>query len=428
MLRRLLARQYFCGLDVGSQTIKAGLIKGRKNHTLGLLGVNEVKTSGFKKASVTDLGELSECIHAALSGLARKTGVKLNEVQLGIGGELIETRLSSAVIPLVDKGSKVIGHRDVKKIQSQARFLGINMEETVLHNFPQYYKVDDVNTALNPIGLYGRKLAIHSLLIVTNNTLLKNLTKAVNQSGYDVSNLYFTSLSSTEVSLNEYQRRQGCIFIDIGSAMTHILIFQKGQLKHLVNIPLGGDEITRGIADHLGLAFDLAEEIKKSHALVLPQPCPSDQSAAGVGEKNLDGRSNEDILIKREGGYLPIKRKAISQAIEPVVSRLTCAIVETIKAQDIDEQANAGIVMAGGGALLPGLPERIEEEANLPVKIGKVNIAVKRLRNAAKYSSAVGLAKKGWQEAFGLTSHLNGHLEKASSLVNRVKELYQEYF
>ena len=109
---------------------------------------------------------------------------------------MVETRYSAAVIPLMDRGSKIITHRDVKKVATQARLLGVKMDEIVLHDFPQYYKVDDTNNALNPVGLYGRKLEIKTLLIIVKNNFIKNITKAVNQAGYDVADLFFSSLSS----------------------------------------------------------------------------------------------------------------------------------------------------------------------------------------------------------------------------------------
>ena len=195
MLRKLMGDKYFCGLDIGSQSVKASIVKFSDAAHPELLGVYESQTVGFKNASVSDLADLSECIHLTISGLIKKTGVKLKDVQLGVGGEVIEIRHGAAVLPLMDKGSKIITHHDIKKIQTQAQLLGIKMDEVVLHDFPQYYKVDDTNTALNPVGLYGRKLEIKTLLMVVNNNLLKNLTKAVNQAGYDVANLFFSSLA-----------------------------------------------------------------------------------------------------------------------------------------------------------------------------------------------------------------------------------------
>ena len=202
MLRKFIGEKYCCGLDIGSQAVKASIIKMGDDSNASLLGVFETKTNGFKNGSVSDLGELSECIHTAIAGLTKRTGIKVKEVQLGVGGEIITIRQGAAVIPLVDRGSKAITQRDVKKVQLQAKLLGAKMEDVVIHAFPQYYKVDDINIASNPIGLYGRKLEIKTLLIIINSTLLKNLTKAVNQAGYDVPNLFFASLSCVQVRWN----------------------------------------------------------------------------------------------------------------------------------------------------------------------------------------------------------------------------------
>ena len=116
MLKKFIGESYFCGLDIGAQSLKASLVKAQQDGTPALLGVYESRTSGFQSASVSDLGELSECIHATVSGLAKKTGIKIQEVQLGINGERIDVRQGSAVIPLMDKGNKEITRCDVKKV------------------------------------------------------------------------------------------------------------------------------------------------------------------------------------------------------------------------------------------------------------------------------------------------------------------------
>lgn len=412
MWKRLIAEKYFCGLDLGALTLKAALIKDRPNQSPELLGVCESRTMGFKKASVTDLGELSECVHSAVAGLLGRAGIRLKDIHLGIGGELIEKRYSAAVIPLLERGSKVISPHDIKKVQRQANLLGANMDENVLHSFPQYYKVDDVNTALNPLGLYGRKIEINALLLLVNNTLLRNIVKAVNHAGYDVSNIFYASLSSAEASLSEYHRRQGCVLIDAGSMMSDILIFKDGQLKHVVNIPLGGEHVTSSIAGRLGLNFDLAEEIKKSYAFAISAEIPND----------------EEILIKREDGYVPIKKEIIAQAIEPTISRFVDVIIEAIKNSGLYDEIRAGIIMTGGGSLLPGLSERVEQATGIPVKVGKVGIAVKKLLNAPKYCAAAGLAQAGLNKSQGLASLSSGGAGLSARFSARLVELYQEYF
>lgn len=412
MLRRIIGEQYACGLDLGSQRIKASLVRRGENQAFELLGVIETKTNGYKNNSVTDLAELSESFHHALTQLSKKAGINIKEVDLGIGGEIIQKRISRAVIPLMDRGSKIISRRDIERVDAQARMLGVNMEEVILHYEPQFYLVDEVNTALNPLGLYGRKLEVNSMLIVVNDTLLKNLSKAVNQAGYDVKNVFFSSMASASACLNQYQRRQGCAFIDIGSNLTNIFIYKDAQLKHFDSIPVAGQHVTNQISQQLNLPLDLAEDIKKSYAM-----------AAG-----LDQAGQEEILIKREDGYMPIKKEVICQGIERVVEDLVEGIESSIRRSRDADQINFGIIMVGGGALLPGLPERIEQRTNFLVKLGKMNLPIKSLQNSARYASAVGLAQMGLDKLFTLSSVNNGNGSWAGHVASKVRELYQEYF
>ncbi|MCK5581185.1 MAG: cell division protein FtsA [Candidatus Omnitrophica bacterium] len=412
MLKKFIGESFFCGLDIGAQSIKASFVKTQQDGKPVLLGVYESKTRGFESSSVTDLSEFVECIHATIAGLAKKTNMKIQEVQLGLNSELIDVRRGSAVIPLLDKGNKEITRRDVKKVQEQARLLGVNLEETVLHTLSQYYKIDDVNIATNPVGLYGRKLEIHTLLVLAKNVLVKNLTKAVNQAGYDVLNLFFTSLAATEASLNEFQKKQGCAVIDAGATMTNVLIFKEGQLKYMDMIELGGDVITQSIAEKLNLTLSLAEEIKKTYAVA----------------EDLGSRGEEEILIKRDDGYFPVKKEAIAQAVEPVVAKLILKVSQILKASGLSAEMNAGIILVGGGALLTGVPECIEKEINTPAKLGKVKAAIRRLNNAPKYAAVVGLAQLGAKQSIGHPSSVHDHAQFGASFVQKIKEFYQEYF
>ncbi len=412
MWKKFTAQKYFCGFDLGALTVKAALIKDQENQAPELLGVYESKTVGFKNGSLTDIGELSECVHSTISGLLGKTGIKLKDIQLGVGGELIEKRYSNAVIPLLDRGSKVISPHDLRKVQDQAKLLGAHMEEHVLHNFPQYYKVDDVNMALNPLGLYGRKIEVHTLLIMVKQILLQNLIKSINQAGYDVANVFYTSYSSAEASLSEYHRRQGCVLVDMGTLNTDILIFKDGFLKYVVNIPLGGEHLTQSISNRLNIHIDLAEEIKRSYAFA----------------SSSEIRSEEEILIKSGEGYLPLKKEVIAQALETTVSRFVDLVMEAVKNSGLADQINAGIVMNGGGSLLPGLEERLEQATGMPVKTAKITITAKRLPQAAKYCAAVGLAQAGLTRAAGISTVQDGSMSFKQRFSNKVVELYQEYF
>jgi len=413
MLKKMINEKYYCGVDIGARTIKAGIMKIKDVTDAKLIGVYEHKTYGFKDNAVSDLNEFSECIHRTITELTQKAGIKLREVQVGLGGALIEARQTNTVIPLIDKGSKVITMRDIKKVNDNARLLGMQMEEEILHDLPQHYRIDDMNSAIKPAGLYGRKLGVDTLMIVINENRIRNITKAVHQAGYDVANVFFSTYASSGVILSDVERKEGCVLVDIGSHYTSVLVFKDGVLQFFKGINIGGNNFTNNIADQIDLPFDLAEEIKKSYAV-----------ASGY-----DQHRDEEILVKKEDAYVPIKRGVICFAIKSEIDELVGTIRTIVTNSGLQDQIKGGITVIGGGSLLPGLIERIGQDMKIPVKLGQMNLSIhKTLSHTALFSSVVGLAQSGFKKSFRYSFLSNGHQHWTRNITSRVRELYQEYF
>jgi len=414
MFNRMMREKYYCGLDIGSKKIKASVLHSKDSEHVELLGACERTTHGFKDASVTDLGELTECIHATVEQLLKKTDVKIKEFYVGIGGASVDARETNTVIPLIDKGNKVIAQRDIKKVNGQARLLGMKMEEEILHDAPQYYQVDDINSALNPLGLYGRKLGVHSLMIIINGNRVRNIIKAIQQAGYDVADVAFSTYTSSEIALNEDDRTKGTVLVDIGAEVTSVLILKDGVLKFMDKIPVGGEHFSRNIAEHIQIPFNLAEEIKLSYAVAL----------------KTERHQSEEILVRRKDQYVPVKREQIYNAIEPQIIELVQSIRSAIRISGLYDQINRGITLIGGGALLPGIIERIAEETNLSAKLGQLGVITDhKLSNAATFASVVGLALQGFNKnSLGVVISSNGHSHWAKKAAQKMRDLYQEYF
>ena len=412
LLGKFKNERIFCGLDVGSQRIKISLLKAPDLQIMQLLDLYEAKTAGFKNSSVSDLGELSESIQLALNGVMKKNDLRIQEVYLGVGGDLIDVHQTQSTIPVIERGSKVITKADIKNVDTQARLLGTKMDEEILHDFPQAYRVDDANTARNPLGLYGRKLAVETLLVVANGARMRNVIKAVHDAGYEVMDSYFTTYAASEAILSDKDKNEGCILIDISSQVTSVLIFKDGILKYVGKINWGGNNITGRIATDLNLSLDLAEEIKKSYAVALKS----------------DRRNEEEILVKREAAYSPVKREAICNALDPEIENLVLAVKDTIYGSGLFQQINTGMVVIGGGSVLPGLLERLEESVNFPVVMGRMKVANNSPHSVAVYSPAVGLAQLGAHKSQTASLSANGQLTASNPFISKVKEFYQEYF
>jgi len=402
--------QYFCGLDLGTHTMKASIVCAKDEENLDLLGVYETRATGFKEASISDITELAECIQRTVQGVMQKTGIKIHAVQLGVSGSFLSTRRTSAVIPLIDTGTKVISKFDLRKVDGQAKLLGVNLEEEIIHDFPQWYKIDDINTSINPTGLIGRKIESSLLLLTANSLRVRNLTKAVHQAGFEVNSVAFSGYAASDVAIDSADKENGCALVDIGANITSLIFFKNGIVGDVQFIPWGGNYVTQSIAERLSLTIDLAEEIKKTHAV-----------ASRANPKEMTG----EILVKREKGYLPIRRESVCEAVNWEIENFLTHLETVVKGSFLYHHLNKGLVMVGGGSLLPGAIERIEERINTPVRMGA---ATPGLNNAAVYAASIGLGRmhylKKKQEAIGIKTPLNFK----DKIVNSVKELCQEYF
>ena len=410
MFKKMAQPQYFCGLDLGTHTMKASIVCAKDEDNLDLLGVFETRSTGFQEASISDITELADCIQRTVQGVMQKTGIKIHAVQLGVSGSFLTTHRSSALIPLIDSGTKVISKFDLRRVDNQAKLLGVNLEEEIIHDFPQWYKVDDVNTSINPTGLIGRKIESSLLLLTANSLRVRNLTKAVHQAGFEVNSVAFGAYAASDVAVDAADKTLGCALVDIGANITSVIFFKNGIVGDVQFIPWGGNYVTQSIAERLSLTVDLAEEIKKTHAV-----------ASQINPKEVTG----EILVKREKGFLPIRRESVCEAVNWEIENFLTHLETVVKGSFLYHQLNKGIVMVGGGALLPGLIERIEERINAPVRMGA---ATPGLNNSAVYAASIGLGRmhylKKKEESIGIKTPLNFK----DKIVNSVKELCQEYF
>ena len=109
----------------------------------------------------------------------------------------ILTKHSHAIIPLAERGNKVITSTDIASANEQARILGSSLEEEIIHVIPSSYSIDSKNNVINPVGLYSHRLEADLFLICAKLSSLQSLSRAVSQAGYEIKNLSFSGLATS---------------------------------------------------------------------------------------------------------------------------------------------------------------------------------------------------------------------------------------
>ena len=421
----MIRNNYICALDLGSSKISAVVCRLKRRHITDVFFDTQA-VKGIKKGLVVDSIELVGAIDKLLKNLKAKSGINIKYIYANISGQDIIMRYSHAVIPLAERGNKVITLSDILKVNEQARILGSDLEEEIIHQVPMGYSVDSKNDILNPLGLYSHKLEVNLFLVCAKTSFIQTVTRIINQAGYEIKDLFFSGLATCEAIFNSYSRSPVSgmqVFCDLGADTTELLVFNNGILKNIEILSLGGDDLTWHIAEALKIPFDLAEDIKRSYGQV-------GEFSQIAGEK--------EILIKRESMYKPIQQKLISEIVTDKAQYVCRKLKEAVEKNAPHEKIDS-FTAVGRTVLLEGFLETLESVLGSPVKLGRLmHPDLAPLAN--KDSNLTGQKYLTYVAALGtISTALKGTSIQnlpirmpsrtiARSLFHRVKEMYQEYF
>lgn len=417
-----MLNSYICALDIGSSKIAAAVLEVRGRRFANIY-FETIPSKGIQGGVVVDSIDLMGCVGKVLKGLRRKSGINIKYIYTDISGQDIITKHSNAIIPLAERGNKVITLSDIQKVNEQARILGSNLEEDIIHQIPFSYSIDSRDGIGNPLGLYSHRLESDLYLVCGRLSSIQSLSRVINQAGFEIKKLFFSGIATSHAVLSREPKEGLEIICDIGSDITEILVFKDGMLKDIEILEVGGDDLTKELEAQLKITYDLAEDVKRSYGAV------SDLSRIS---------EDKEILVKKENAYKPIKHKLVAE----IINAKTKAICQKIK-EAADKKADLNLannfITVGRAILLEGFLETLENTLGIPVKLGRVNNS-KLLSFASKDEALSGQRYLTYLTCLGMISQASekeGPVNLAANMpsrnfffkaINRFKEVYQEYF
>ncbi|MCK9572083.1 MAG: cell division protein FtsA [Candidatus Omnitrophica bacterium] len=418
----MINKSYVCALDIGSSKIACALALIKRNHIENIY-FDSIPSRGVKAGVIIDAVELVSMLSKVIKNLELQSGIKVKFIHTNFSGKDISTKHSHAIIPLAERGNKVITSFDIQKANEQARILGSNMEEEIIHTIPSSYAIDSKSNVINPVNLYSHRLEVDLYLVCARIASLQSLSRAVNQSGHEIRNLSFSGLATSKAVMSKEYKTGVTVVCDIGSDVTEIILFKDGLLRDIQILPVGGNMVTASLSEALKINAELAEDIKRTCGIV--------NDSENISE-------NKEILIKKDQTYRPIKQKEASQVICSSVKLIVNAIKEAVEKKMPLYEIN-NFVVVGKTLLIDGFIESLEQTLELPVKMGHIEnpeiVALAKENNQLcgqkylTYITCLGMICEELETKSIGTLPLEKPIKNLFfKAVNRFKEVYQEYF
>ncbi len=413
---------YICAIDIGSNKIGASVAQVKRGR-LGNIFFEAMPSRGGKEGVIVDATELVTCLTKIIKSLKTKSGLKIKFIHTNFSGKDISTSHSHAIIPLAERGNKVITSTDITYCHEQARILGSSLDDEIIHVIPSSYSIDSKSNVINPIGLYSHRLEVDLYLVSARLSSLQSLSRAVSQSGYEIRNLSFSGLATSKAVFGKEEKQGLSVFCDVGSDITELLIFKDGLLQDIQILPLGGASLTQQLCEGLKINYELAEDIKRSYGV--------------IGDAN-NIPEDKEILVKKDEFYKPIKQREVAQMVSNS-SRLICTQIKEIVERKVPLHEIDHFIMVGKTLLTDGFIEMMEDIAGMPVAIGRINnpqIAslVKKSNDLSgqkylTYLTCFGMICEDLEsKTIGTLPIIKPARNLMMKAINRFREVYQEYF
>lgn len=220
--------------------------------------------------------------------------------------------------------------------------------------------------------------------------------------------MIISSIASGAVLLEESEKENGALVIDMGGGTTDYVLYRKGYIVKTGVVPVGGDHITNDLSIGLRIARKGAEEFKIKHGRAYYQATDRDEKVWLFGDFTIGDRE--------------YSLAAITRIFEARVSEIFEIIRDQLKASNLllPEDIASGVYLTGGSSRLTGIAEAAKRVLGVESRVAECPDDVAPELSQPEYSTALGLlhyALTGQEDARKAAKPV-GLLGRIGSLLN----------
>jgi cell division protein FtsA len=397
-------------IDIGTHSVK--ILMGKKEHNkknFEILAMVKTRSMGVRRGEVIKVNKIAPIIESSIVEIEKQSGIRIRDHVYSINGSHLSVVNSQGLVS-VSRADQKISQEDIDRVIRQAESVNLSSNREALELFVKEFIIDGAQDIKEPLGLHGRRLELKALLTCVFSPVKENLFKAFSSAGLDVDekNIVPCPIASAEICLSYEQKELGVALVDIGAETTGLAVFEDGNLIHCHVVPLGSANITNDIALGLRTEIETAERIKKEFG-----------SLSSKNKKKNTKTKNEKIRIPEKS--LVCSKKVLENIIEARVSEIFSHIQKELKKISKQEILPAGVVLTGGGSLLPGIKEYSKQALKLPCRT-YIPKNIPGLPEDPAFSTALGLLSYAWKEEKNIENG-SGVFSKMSESIKKIIKL-----
>lgn len=362
------------GLDIGSSAVRVMEIKQKKRPLIKKYGVQSLPEGAMSKGTILNGEAVTKAIRAAV----KKAGITTRNVIVGIESQQV-----------------VLRHVKFPKMKESELKEAIKWEAE--HHLPM-----PINEAVIDYQIIGQSVnegveQIDVVLVASPLKVVEQYISVIKDAGLkplvvDIQPLAIMRVLDYHVRWDKnkvpFFQQGNLLLLDLAADSTQINAFNHNHISLNRVVPVGGDSFTINIADIMGINFAEAEKIKIEKGVTALQ-----DMSANYTEEEYDQKVFDEVAVSSENN---LDNEKLVQATIPLLREILKEIRRTLDFYHLEfrnETINQ-IILTGGGSMLKGLPEILEETLGVKViTYNPLQFVKYRKKAAAVQHNASGLTK-----------------------------------
>ena len=231
-------------VELGSTAIRAIAGKREPDGTMRILAIaQEETTDSIRKGLVDNIDKTTRAISHVVKKINEELGIFVTRVFVGLSGQSLRTMENKVPYQFAEK---TIITNDVidqlKEINNDVVYPQAKIHDVI----PQEYRIGNRNVQ-DPVGMQCEHIEARFINVVARTGVSDNIERCIKNAGLEMADLFISPICLADCLLSANEKRSGCALVDMGADTTTISVYYSNILRHLVVIPLGGNNVTTDI-------------------------------------------------------------------------------------------------------------------------------------------------------------------------------------
>jgi cell division protein FtsA len=249
-----------------------------------------------------------------------------------------------------------IEQRDINRAMDRAVNVQLTEDRMVLQLLPQDFVVDDHPGFHDPRKMLASVIEANAHLVTFSAQEHNNLLGAINRAHLSVDETIYEAIAGCYAAVLPEDRQEGIVFVDIGAHSTELVCYYGESAQLATSLRICGDHVSRDLAHAFRIPLESADIVKREFGSAVSDGTAANSTVELPVIANLPAR---DASRKTLNGILESRAVELFEMVRAELARvgMTRAIA-------------SGVVVSGGGALLPGICDVAERVLECPARIG----------------------------------------------------------